>query len=292
MANVCMFLCFQHCTNTNLISVCHKSVHVTYTHMAMVSSRLLLFLSTISILVTLASAQPPFIYHVCSNVQGNYTKKSTYEANLNHALSSITSNTDGNGFFSGTSDGQNPDKVFVIGFCRGDLKKDVCLGCLNDSTVALTQLCPNQKEAIGWYDNCSLRFSNTPMLCIERENPNFIVWNSKNESDVDGYGEALKTLLDTKISEAASGVSRKFATGTSVAPDFSKIHVLLQCTPDLTQQECSNCLQIISRKIPLCCVGQAGARYYTPSCNFRYESYPFFDLTAAPWSPVKGTVIL
>jgi len=270
----------------------------------MVSSRvLLLFLSPIFILVTLATTQPSFIYHACSNVVGNYTKKSTYEANLNHVLSSITSNTDIDyGFYSNSSVGaQEPDKVYAIGLCRGDLKQDVCRSCLNDSTVALTQLCPNQKAAIGWYDNCSLRFSNTPILCIETENPNFTVWNSKNVSDVDGYGEALRTLLDTKISEAASGVSRKFATGTSPAPDFSKIHVLVQCTPDLSHQECSKCLQMISAQIPVCCVGQDGARYYTPSCNFRYESYPFFDLTAAPLSPpvqvlypppMKGTPIL
>jgi len=75
----------------------------------------------------------------------------------------------------------------------------------------------------------------------------------------------------------------------------------VQCTPDLSHQECSKCLQMISAQIPVCCVGQDGARYYTPSCNFRYESYPFFDLTAAPLSPpvqvlypppMKGTPIL
>jgi hypothetical protein len=269
----------------------------------MVSSRLLLFLSPIFILVTLATTQPSFIYYACSNVQGNYTTKSTYEENLNHVLSSITSNTDiDDGFYSISSDGaQEPDKVFAIGLCRGDLKQDVCRSCLNDSTVALTQHCPNQKEAIGWYGNCSLRFSNTSIYGIETEIPNFILWNSKNVSDIDGYGEAVRTLLDTKISEAASGGSRKFATGTSPAPDFSKIYVLVQCTPDLSDQECSNCLQMISPQIPICCVGPDGARYYTPSCNFRYESYPFFDLTAAPFSPsvqvfypppMKGTQIL
>ncbi|XP_059439329.1 cysteine-rich receptor-like protein kinase 10 isoform X2 [Corylus avellana] len=255
--------------------------------MAMVFSRLLLFLSPIFILlVAVASTgQPRFIDHVCSNVVGNYSKKSTYEANLNNALSSITSNNDIDyGFYSSSSSGQEPDKVYAIGLCRGDLKKDVCRSCLNDSTVALKELCPNQKEAIGWYDNCSLRFSNTSMFGIETENPNFMDWNSKNVSDINGYGEALKTQLDSMISEAASGGSFKFATRSSVAPDLSKIYVLVQCTPDLSEQECSNCLQMISVQTPLCCTGKDGARYYKPSCNFRYESYPFFDVTAAPRS--------
>jgi hypothetical protein len=181
MANVCIFLCFQHCTNTNFISakpfLFVINLRMLQTHMAMVFSRLLLFLSPIFILlVAVASTgQPRFIDHFCSNVVGNYTTNSTYEANLNQALSSITSNTDIDyGFYSTSSSGQEPDKVYAIGLCRGDLKKDVCRSCLNDSTVALKELCPNQKEAIGWYDNCSLSFSNTSMFGIKRENPNFM----------------------------------------------------------------------------------------------------------------------
>ncbi|KAB1223253.1 Cysteine-rich receptor-like protein kinase 27 [Morella rubra] len=184
------------------------------------------------------------------------------------------------GFYS-YSHSRDPDKVYAIGFCRGDLKPDVCRSCLNNSTAALVQRCPNQKEAIGWYDQCSLRFSARSMFGIGQSMPNFVMYNARNVSDIDGYSEALETLLGNMINEVASGGSLKVATTSAVAPDLSTIYAITQCTPDLSQQSCRDCLGFISVLIPQFCRGQAGGKAYTPSCTFRYETYPFFDLIAA-----------
>ncbi|KAG2720610.1 hypothetical protein I3760_02G043700 [Carya illinoinensis] len=254
----------------------------------MVASRILFFLFLIFVLVYQATTQPSFIYHSCSNNTGKYTSKSTYKANLDHLLASISSNTGNDSGFKPDSYGQDLDKVYAIGFCRGDLKPDVCRSCLNDSRFALTQLCPNQKEAIGWYDNCSLRFSDRSMFGVEESAPNYFMWNTKNESDhVYGYGVFIKSLFSSMIRDAASGVSLKFATTTTVAPapDFSPINVLAQCTPDLSEQDCRDCLDLIYAQIPPFGLGHAGGRAYTPSCNFRFETYPFFDVAAVVQSP-------
>ncbi|KAL4625181.1 hypothetical protein ACB092_05G006200 [Castanea dentata] len=219
--------------------------------MAPVSPSLIFSLCLIFILIPQATTQPSFICHTCSPGLGNYTTNSTYAANLNHVFSSFSSNTAiDNGFYS-ASYGQDPDKVYAIGLCRGDLNQDVCRSCLNDSTLALIQLCPNQKEAIGWY-------------------------NQNNVSDVDGYGRAVKSLLDSMISEAASS-NLKFATKTSVAPDSSELYGLVQCTPDLTEQQCNNCLEMTSSQLPLYGIGKGGGRFYTPSCNFRSDNHLFFQ---------------
>jgi hypothetical protein len=132
-----------------------------------------------------------------------------------------------------------------------------------------------------------------------------VVASIKNKvSDIDGYSKVVKSLLDGMISEAASGGYSKFVAKTSVAPDFSKIYVFAQCTPDLTDQQCTNCLEMISSQLPLCCIGKEGGRFYTLSCNFRLETFPFFDLgvgvdASLPPSPIfpspmplKGAVIL
>ncbi|XP_041023470.1 cysteine-rich repeat secretory protein 38-like [Juglans microcarpa x Juglans regia] len=273
--------------------------------MVMVSSRLLFFLFLIFVLVYQATTQPSFIYYFCSDNTGKYTSKSKYKANLDHVLASISSNTGTDNGFGTDSHGQEPDKAYGIGLCRGDVKADVCRSCLNDSRTVLTQLCPNQMEAIGWYDNCSLRFSNRSMFGVVESAPNSFMWNPRNVSDVKGYGVVLKNLLSGMISDAASGVSLKFATRTSVAPDKSKLYVLAQCTPDLSEQDCRDCLNLIYAQIPLFGLGQAGGRAYTPNCNFRFETYPFFDLTSvatpsppsqpvSPESPppIKGRIIL
>ena len=124
------------------------------------------------------------------------------------------------------------------------------------------------------------------------EIPAFFMWNVNNVSDVDGYGKALQTLFDSMKSEAASGVSRKFATRASVAPDMSTLYMLVQCTPDLSEQSCSGCLTGIFVQMPIRCVGKQGGRMYTPSCSFRFESYSFFDPTHAlspPPPPVSAS---
>nr|POE75293.1 cysteine-rich receptor-like protein kinase 29 [Quercus suber] len=255
--------------------------------MAPVSPSLIFSLCLIFILIPQAATQPSFICHTCSPGLGTYTTNSTYAANLKHVFSSFSSNTEiENGFYS-ASFGQDPDKVYAIGLCRGDLNQDFCRSCINDATLALIQLCPNQKEAIGWYDNCTLRFSNHSIYGSGDEIPSCFI-NQNNVSDVDGFGKAVKSLLDSMISEAASS-NRKFATKTSVAPDLSKLYGFVQCTLDLSEQQCNNCLEMTSSQLPLFTIGMGGGRFYTPSCNFRFDTNLFFQPQAdasLPPSPI------
>ena len=233
--------------------------------MAPVSPSLIFSLCLIFILIPQATTQPSFICHTCSPGLGNYTTNGNYAANLNHIFSSFSSNTAiDNGFYS-ASYGQDPDKVYAIGLCRGDLNQDVCRSCLNDSTLALIQLCPNQKEAIGWYDNCTLRFSNHSIFGSEDDIPSCYRYNRNNVSDVDGYGKAVKSLLDSMISEAASS-NLKFATKTSVAPDLSKLYGFVQCTPDLTEQQCK---EMTSSQLPL----RSEERRVGKECRSRWSPY-------------------
>ncbi|PNY12159.1 cysteine-rich receptor-like protein kinase [Trifolium pratense] len=113
--------------------------------------------------------------------------------------------------FYNFSYGQNTDKVNAIGLCRGDVKPDDCRNCLNDSRVLLTRLCPNQKEAIGWYDNCMLRYSNRSIFGImegeplfRRSNP-----NSVTECTPDLSMQDCNHCLDDAISEIPSCCNNK-----------------------------------------------------------------------------------
>ena len=112
------------------------------------------------------------------------------------------------------------------------------------------------------------------------------IWHPGGESCIlhmerQQYGKAIQTQFDSMQSEAASGVSHKFAKRASVAPDMSTLYMLVQCTPDLSKQNCSGCLTGIFVQMPICCVGKQGGRMYTPSCSYRFESYSFFDSTYA-----------
>ncbi|KAI4295814.1 hypothetical protein L6164_035818 [Bauhinia variegata] len=249
--------------------------------MGMVCLRLLSFICFSAIIISQTTAQPSFLYYFCMNDKGNYTANSTYQTNLNTLLSNLSSNTQIEYGFYNFSQGQNPDQVNAIGLCRGDVKPDECRSCLNDSRVLLTRQCPNQKEAIGWYDNCMLRYSNRSIFGIMEDSPSFFMWNQNNATEVDQYNQDLRSLLDSIRNRAASGDSlQKFAAENRTGPSFQTIFGLVQCTPDLSEQECNDCLIRAISDIPTCCDNKIGGRVVRPSCNIRYENYRFFDATA------------
>jgi hypothetical protein len=113
--------------------------------MASVSSRLVFLLFTICAFIADLAIASRF---KCSEKDGNNTKNSAYEENLSSLLSSLSTNITGIGNrFYNSSSGKNPDRVFEIALCRGDLKSGVCRSCFNFSTYFLRQRCPNHKGA-------------------------------------------------------------------------------------------------------------------------------------------------
>ncbi|XP_045787092.1 cysteine-rich receptor-like protein kinase 29 isoform X2 [Trifolium pratense] len=239
------------------------------------------FLLLLIIIVSQAKAQPNFLRNFCINDNGNYTANSTYQNNLNILLSNLSSNTEINYGFYNFSYGQNTNKVNAIGLCRGDVKPDVCRNCLNDSRVLLTRLCPNQKEAIGWYDNCMLRYSNRSIFGIMEQFPWFDLSNPNIVTEVDQFNRVLGNLMKKLKEKAASSNDArvKYATGneSDANLNFQTIYGLVQCTPDLSLQECMDCLNGAISYITSCCSNKFGGRVVKPSCNIRYESFPFYD---------------
>lgn len=253
--------------------------------MPMASSRVISHLSLLLILISYTNAQPGFLYHFCMNDIGNYTANSSYQTNLNTLLSTFSSNTQIDYGFYNFSEGQNSDKVNAIGMCRGDVKPDACRSCLNDSRVLLMRRCPNQKEAIGWYDNCMLRYSNRSIFETMESDPTYFLWSNNNATEMDQFNEALTGLVDSLRSKAASGDSlKKYAAGSVAGPSFQTIFALLQCTPDISELECNDCLVGAIKSISSCCAGKTSGRIGKPSCNLRFDTSPFYD-SAADASP-------
>ncbi|KAF5474792.1 hypothetical protein F2P56_006656 [Juglans regia] len=248
-----------------------------------ISSRWLFFLSAIVILTTQAVAQRNPLFHFCLNNKGNYTSNSTYDKNLNHLLSSLSSDARANSGFFNSSYGNNSDEVHAIGLCRGDSNSEDCRSCLNNATSVLKQLCPVQKEAILLYDHCMFRYSNRSIFGLMETVPSLYMWNVNNvpANSLNQFNDVLWTLLEGLRDEAAAGGSlRKYAVNNTIAPQFMTLYALVQCTPDLSREECDTCLTGAFGEIRKCCSGKQGARVFRPSCNFRFEIEQFYYSTS------------
>ncbi|KAG6658116.1 hypothetical protein CIPAW_04G137700 [Carya illinoinensis] len=247
-----------------------------------ISSRWLFLLSAIVILTAQAVAQT---HKLCFNDKGNYTSNSSYDKNLNHILYSLTSGARVNYGFFNSSYGNNSDEVHAIGLCRGDYNSDDCRSCLNNAASVLKQNCPVQKEAILWYDYCIFRYSNRSIFGVSETGPTFFgpsfsTWivNNVSANYLDRFNDVLRTLLEGLRDEAAAGGSlRKYAVNNTIAPQNMTLYALVQCTPDLPERECYSCLTEAFQNIPQCCSGKTAGRVVSPSCNFRFETYQFYN---------------
>ncbi|KAF1001339.1 cysteine-rich receptor-like protein kinase 10 [Apium graveolens] len=213
-----------------------------------------------------------YIIHSCGT-SGNYTNNSTYEKNLDRALATLatTANLSNSGFYN-ASVGENLDRVNTLVLCRNDILPDVCRRCVNDSVNRIRELCPNQNEAVEWYDECTLRYSNRFLLNKVETEPIWSYFNSNNATDVPQFNQDLRKLFDNLKVQASQ---EKFATGNISGPDLLTIYGLVQCSPDLSSTQCNDCLDILIGE--LSSSGTIGMQIFNPSCKLIYELTRFFN---------------
>ncbi|CAN4078298.1 unnamed protein product [Withania somnifera] len=238
-------------------------------------------------LFDLCIAQPSFTFQSpCDGNETEFPPNGAYGTNLNTVLSSLSRNIDSDGFYN-TTVGQNRDKVSVIAQCRGDVELQTCRDCVNNATRLILEKCSHKKSAFGIYDMCLLRYSNESFIGTMSTNPRFYYYYNRNFSNPQlFFNQYLTPLLTSLRTQASRGGKRKFAASAIDAPDFQRIHALVQCTADLSAEGCFDCLTAVYTSLPTCdCYAKWGNYHLLPSCVVRYEPYSFFNeslLTNAP----------
>ena len=102
--------------------------------------------------------------------------------------------------------------------------------------------------------------------------------NPQNASDQVGFNRVARPLMNQlRADAAAGGPLLKFATGNTTGPEFETIYGLVQCSPDLIEQECSSCLEGAIGQFWNTYSGKIGGRTLLPKCNFRYEISRFYN---------------
>ncbi|KAK8575346.1 hypothetical protein V6N12_063021 [Hibiscus sabdariffa] len=215
---------------------------------------------------------------------GNFTTNSTYAKNRDLILASLPSNASANGGFFNDSVGQNSDQVYALAMCRGDRTPEDCYGCVNSSTYELMANCPNQKEASAWTgDYCLVHYADHSFFGTLELEPTSAVYNTGNiTSNLTEFDAVWQSLINNVVRNASNGSSSlKYATGEADFGVFQKIYSLMQCTPDLSQQDCDYCLRQSAAYYNSCCHGKQGGVVQKPNCYFRWDLYPFYQPNAS-----------
>ncbi|KAJ4703257.1 Receptor-like protein kinase [Melia azedarach] len=246
--------------------------------------------------VPFSLAQLELQYHDCYKFNGEhvnnsryvnsikYVTNSTYHANLNHLLISLTDNTSKYGFYS-LSFGQIPDRVYATALCRPDMEPDSCRDCIALARMQILSICSNSVMGIvGYgdrgYNSCMLRHANYDIFGLMESAPYFFVYAISNLSqDIVGvFNQTRGRLLSRLINEAASSPN-KYAAGEEAYSTIGSIYGLVQCMPDLSETDCMRCLNDTTKLMSQCCDSRQGGRVINPSCSFRYETNQFFKLS-------------
>uniref|UniRef100_A0A0D3EPX2 Uncharacterized protein n=1 Tax=Oryza barthii TaxID=65489 RepID=A0A0D3EPX2_9ORYZ len=217
--------------------------------------------------MVMVAAQP---WHTCG--ASNYTADSMYQLNLDGMSASLFPEGSGGGIFVRGSSGADPDKVYAVALCRGDVDDaPACSSCFNAAFRRAMQLCPRSKDAAIYYDECLLRFSDTDILnmdSVRRLNTSEIVdgalvlMNLTSEPMLPGWDDDsrptattnftgfLKTMLTDVVGQVLS-TRRHYAAIRMEMDDGSsssttavprEFYCLAQCAPDLIEDICYSCL--------------------------------------------------
>ncbi|KAM7500912.1 hypothetical protein LguiA_025326 [Lonicera macranthoides] len=143
-----------------------------------------------------------------------------------------------------------------------------------------------------------LRYDNNSFFSTVDTYPAIYMWNTANMTEEARFLRVLGETMDELANRASiENPNDQFVKGFATQQvnftsslsinglnftSFQRIYGLMQCTPDLSEDDCNMCLRIVRNNLPECCTGKQGGRVLFPSCNVRFEIYPFYRELAPP----------
>ncbi|CAA7040628.1 unnamed protein product [Microthlaspi erraticum] len=213
----------------------------------------------------------------CSSLQSNFAN-SQFSKNLNSLVSSIPTLIPNPYNFYDLAVGRNSDqeRVEAMALCNRALTRVDCLNCIAQAAVNLTTSCPQHREAYVRATRCMFRYSDKPILGKLETNPVSEAPNPSSATEDRNEFIRLQSELLNRLRPvaAAGGSKRKYAQGNGLGtPSNTTFFAAVQCTPDLSEKDCNDCL---SYGFGNATKGRVGIRWFCPSCIFQIESNLIF----------------
>ncbi|XP_050207886.1 cysteine-rich repeat secretory protein 55-like [Mercurialis annua] len=232
----------------------------------------LLFSLLIQLLLTINAGDS--VGNLCSEP---ISQNSTVSSNINSLLSQLVSKASSSRY-AATSSGKGSDKLYGLAQCRSDVSGADCSDCLKDAAKKILQQCPNKANARIWYDYCFLRYQKDNFIGKLDNSYALFLINVENVTDVspEVFNKTLGNLMDGIKSEAVGSKNQRIGKDQTKLSPFNTLYGLVQCTRDLADLDCAQCLAIAVGNFPNFCNYRKGCRGFYSNCYVRYELYPFF----------------
>ncbi|KAK8946403.1 Cysteine-rich receptor-like protein kinase 29 [Platanthera zijinensis] len=235
----------------------------------------------LALLLPLAACIDP-IYQHCGQ---NFTDNSILQVNINKAVYSMITNTPDSGYSISTI-GNGSNTVYGLTRCRGDIGPKACSDCISAASQDLQEFCPSTSASRIWHDLCFLRYDTTNFLGTI-DNSDARGWRSGKEmEDPIKFSMAVTQLLNWVKTGAAVG-NNKFGMGKRSIDSSSSLTIygMAQCTHDLQETTCLQCLEGLTGLMIKYCTIRDGCHYMSSSCLLRFESSNFILASTIPTYP-------
>lgn len=225
----------------------------------------------------------------CSQLPNN-AASDKFTSNLRRLFETI-SEVAGKDAYNKTTEGRYPDKVYGLYLCRGDVNNESCRECVDLATDTIQKDCDGTKEAVIWSDKCTVRYSDRSFSPHSETSPSNCSTHRENSTDPETLRKIVAKSLKEVIPMATLNNESKYATHVVNFSSKHKLYNLVQCIPELSTEDCRACLTSAATSILRCYQDKKGARFLNPSCNIRFELYPFFTSNPPPAAGPNGEFI-
>ncbi|KAJ1428316.1 S-locus receptor kinase, C-terminal [Sesbania bispinosa] len=224
--------------------------------------------------------------------QSSVPPSSTYQTNLNNLISSLSSDSaTSNGFGNRTSGSDQSNMVYGLYLCRGDVNTSLCHSCVQNSSRLLRQHCPNNASAILWYPFCLLRYSNQNFFGKLTTRPRIPMFDARQNFTSAGEFDSDARVLMNGLIQMGSESTLMFGTHMFNINGTQRRYGWVQCSRDITSEECRTCLSNMLEDVENCCEEKKVWRVFSPSCIVMYETQPFFLNGTLPDAPAPQQVM-
>lgn len=113
-----------------------------------------------------------------------------------------------------------------------------------------------------------------------------VVYNAGDiPSNWTSFDEIWANSISSTIEKASNNFNRIGINEVVLPWDQRTLYALMQCAPYLQPSTCFECLRARADKYLACCHGKQGGVSSSPVCVFRWELYPFYNISLSPSLP-------